>query len=241
MKQPGSIIALVIFAFIPLVGVSQVSTATTRQASTSREHPKGFVDYVLGKVNPEGKDYGVMAAAIRDQMVKDTIDDLYFWSNAFALLMLGCASGALYLSLRSARKKETITVALITQLYNGRVSDHLEIDLRTAQYNELVEKHNAEIERHLAATSRAQSADQDTSTRIKRTAEKLEKQNSGTVGSGDNSRSSTVQVADKQSTLLMEHRLEAMQNTEQNLRERLNQTTVELERERQKNARLKGM
>jgi predicted RNase H-like nuclease (RuvC/YqgF family) len=44
----------------------------------------------------------------------------------------------------------------------------------------------------------------------------------------------------QQDNLLLEHRVEAMRNTEQNLKERLNQTTSLLDQERRRNQALKG-
>jgi hypothetical protein len=44
----------------------------------------------------------------------------------------------------------------------------------------------------------------------------------------------------QQSNLLLQRRVEAMQNSEQNLKQRLNQTTLLLDQERRRNASLKG-
>jgi hypothetical protein len=44
----------------------------------------------------------------------------------------------------------------------------------------------------------------------------------------------------QQDNLLLQRRVEALQNSEQNLKQRLNQTTVLLDQERRRNATLKG-
>ena len=44
----------------------------------------------------------------------------------------------------------------------------------------------------------------------------------------------------EQSNLLLQRRVEALQNSEQNLKQRLNQTTVLLDQERRRNSTLKG-
>ena len=44
----------------------------------------------------------------------------------------------------------------------------------------------------------------------------------------------------QQNNLLLQRRVEALQNSEQNLKQRLNQTTVLLDQERRRNATLKG-
>jgi hypothetical protein len=47
-------------------------------------------------------------------------------------------------------------------------------------------------------------------------------------------------MSQQQQTLLLQRRLEATQNSEHNLRERLNQVTTQLDEERRRNRTLKG-
>jgi hypothetical protein len=158
-----------------------------------------------------------------------------------------------FLELRSAEKKEVICATLMTQLWNGRVSDLAEIDRRTNQYNALVERNNLEVERRLMSNSQAPDTEESSSSKIKRTVEKLERR-SASAQSSDASKpavernsqpvsapSAPSDSADaRQRTLLLERQIEAMRNTEHNLKERLNQATFQLEQERQRNAALKG-
>lgn len=253
MKHSHLIVILAVLSFTSLGSIAQERAGGSATPPHPAQQSKGFFDYALGKINPKGEDYGALASAVRDATVRNTLDDLYFWSNIFTLFVLTGVSAALYFQLRAARKKETISATLITQIYNGRVSDRIELDRRTAQYNQLVERHNAEVEESLLAQSRSQFAEESTSTKIKRNAERMEKRKSGTSGmvseqQGDSSpltngspqSHATPPIPSQQGTVLLEHRIEAMRNTEQNLRERLNQTTFQLEQERQRNASLKG-
>jgi hypothetical protein len=146
MNRLCFLLLLTVLCLIPSPGISQERSARTGMPPHPMRQSRGFFDYVLGKINPDGKDYGATADDIRGDTVRNTLDDLYFWSNLFTLGILAGVSTALYLQLRASQKKETICVALITQLYNGRVSDRMEIDRRTAHYNQLVERHNADIE-----------------------------------------------------------------------------------------------
>lgn len=91
---------------------------------------QGFFDYVLGKVNPDGKNYGDSMQNGRDAVVQHSVDDLYFWSNVVNLLLLTGACGVVLLQWRSADKKEVIAASLITELWNSRVSDRIEIERR---------------------------------------------------------------------------------------------------------------
>jgi hypothetical protein len=214
---------------------------------------EGFLDYTLGKINQANKDYGLSAAGLRAEAVHDSIDDLYFWSNLVTLSLLASITVIRVLEHRSAEKKEVICVTLITQLWNGRVSDLIEIERRTNQYNALAERNNLEVERGLMMSAKAPEADEASSSKIKRTVEKLERRNAPAqsppppkqlVGPASQSKDAASRPSESidptQKTLLLERQIEAMKNTEQNLKERLNQTTFQLEQERQRNATLKG-
>ena len=70
--------------------ISSVKLRTSR-APQPRSPPakrQGFFDYALGKINPHGNDYGASMESARNAAVENTIDDLYFWSNAVTLLLL---------------------------------------------------------------------------------------------------------------------------------------------------------
>lgn len=207
---------------------------------------QGFFDYALGKINPDGRDYGAEIESRRGGAAAQTIDDLYFWSNVLTLLLLTGACVVVLFQWRAADKREVIASSLIAQLWNGRVSDRIEIERRTAQYNQLVETHNAEVERALMQKPRSaeQDKDADLSRNIRRLGEK------GAAGSGatqlrlnmeTDAEAGSGSTADlEQSNLLLQRRVEALQNSEQNLKQRLNQTTVLLDQERRRNSTLKG-
>ena len=214
---------------------------------------QGFLDYTLGKVNPANKDYGLSAADLRAEAMHDSIDDLYFWSNLVTLGLLATITVIRVLEHRAAEKKDVVCVTLITQLWNGRVSDLIEIERRTNQYNALAERNNLEVERGLMSSTKAPETDETSSSKIKRTVEKLERRSAPsqspplsrppverTPQSNDASSRPPELIDPTQKTLLLERQVEAMRNTEQNLKERLNQTTFQLEQERQRNAALKG-
>ena len=94
-------------------------------------------------------------------LVSHTIDDLYFWSNAVTLGLLVCAAGIIYFEWRSAAKKEIVAATIIAELWNGRVSDRIEIVRRTEQFNQLVELQNQETERLLSAGPKISEHEQE--------------------------------------------------------------------------------
>lgn len=212
----------------------------TAQLAPKRQ---GFFDYALGKINPRDKDYGESIESARSSLVESTIDDLYFWSNAVTLVLL-CGLAALVLfQWRAMDKRELIASSLIAQLWNGRVSDRIEIERRTQQFNQLVETHNAEVETALSPKPGASNQAVDASLSVTRSIRNLAE---GKGISPVEAEKIAALASDgtaaslEQSNLLLQRRVEALQNSEQNLKQRLNQTTVLLDQERRRNGTLKG-
>lgn len=218
----------------------------------SDKNSQGFLGYALGKVNPQQTDYGAQVAADRASVVSETLDNLLFWSNAVTLLLFSGIATLYIFNLRSGEKKEVIASILITELWNGRVCDRAEIEKRTGQYNLLVEKHNSTLALSAGRTGDSSASEGRAEFRTQRKVERLiegpraagktEAQAPATSGSKKSAPApQRASVSDiEQQNLLLERRIEAMRNTEQNLKERLNQTTALLDQERQRNRTLKG-
>ena len=230
-------------------GQANVQAQTLPHPQQHRQ--QGFFDYALGKVNPSSKDFGASMQSGRDAVVEHSVDDLYFWSNVITLLLLTEACGTLLFQWRSADKREVIAAALISELWNGRVSDRIEIDRRTAQFNALVQSHNADVERALLLRSRTQEAVKEGGESLNRNVEKVAGKSTSKGPKGDTTQlrvdvdrtpadSGEQNIDPEQERLLLQRRLEALQNSEQNLKQRLNQTTLLLDQERRRNGSLKG-
>jgi hypothetical protein len=252
MSRKLAISCLELFVLFSLVGVgapSQSRPGGGTPVSVSRHRPQGFLDYALGKINPNGTDYGAAVRADRDALVRYTIDDLYFWSNVVTLILLIGTAALLLFQWRSAEKREIIAASLISQLWNGRVSDRAEIERRTEEFNQLVAAHNAETERSIALKT-----DSEAPSDLKRTVETLERRPTRTgtraatnITGAAASESPDAQASDdattyglQQRNTLLERQVEALRNTEANLRRRLNDTMAQVEQERSRNQNLKG-
>jgi hypothetical protein len=249
MTRFSMILCAVLLALPPLSCGQTLSQPPPSQRSSRK--PEGFFDFVLDKINPNGVDYGTRMQSGRDAIVANTVDDLYFWSNAVTLLLLAGSVSIVLLQWKSEAKREVIAAALIAELWNGRVSDGIELSRRTEQFNQLVATRNAEVEKALALKQQQAAPEKQTSGNLNRSVRKLTENDPGTgqkpvppeppiaaatsIATPD---SSTANV--QQSNLLLQRRIEAMQNTEQNLKQRLNQTTALLDQERRRNASLKG-
>lgn len=135
----------------------QAANQSGRRADRLSSQRQGFFAYVLGKINPEDKDYGASIGAARSSLVEYTIDDFYFWSNVVTLVLLSGLAATVFLQWRAMDKRELIAASLIARLWNGRVSDRIEIERRTEQFNQLIATHNRNVERSLAQRAEPES------------------------------------------------------------------------------------
>ena len=252
MRGLSTIRSLLIVSLLSVSAVAswgQVQNQPNASPAPSTKRQPGFFEYVLGKVNPNGNDYGASMQTGRDRLVENTIDDLYFWSNVVTLLVLTGAAAVVLLQWRSVDKKEVIAASLIAELWNGRVSDRIEIDRRTEQFNRLVETHNADVERALMLKSQPSEPAKDGNGSLSRNVRKVTEKSAAAGSNGPSAQLRLNKPPDvrsgeptdlQQSNLLLQRRVEALQNSEQNLKQRLNQSTGLLDQERRRNATLKG-
>ncbi|KAA6465342.1 hypothetical protein DYQ86_05215 [Acidobacteria bacterium AB60] len=223
--------------------VAQIADESSTQAGHAAAKRRGFFAYLLGKINPQDKDYGATLEISRHSLEEHTIDDLYFWSNVITLVLLSGLAAVAFLQWRAMDKRELIAASLIAQLWNGRVSDRIEITRRTAQFNQLAEAHNAEVEAMLSRKPGPSEAVVDTAGSLKESVRNLAEGKGISPMEAERiaaSASDGTAASLEQSNLLLKRRVEALQNSEQNLKQRLNQTTVLLDQERRRNATLKG-
>ena len=223
--------------------LGQTLDRPTTPSSQSAPKRQGFFDYALDKINPRGVDYGASLESARTAVVENTIDDLYFWSNVVTLLLLIGLVAVVLLQWRAADKREVIAASLIAQLWNGRVSDRIEIERRTQQFNQLVEAHNADVERRLSQKPGSSQQDADAAGSLTRGVRSLADSTEISPVEAEKIEASAPDATTasmQQNILLLQRRVEALQNSEHNLKQRLNQTTVLLDQERRRNATLKG-
>ncbi len=239
----GFVVTIVMLGVV--CGHSFGQTPSVPNSAVTQPAPKrqGFLDYALGKINARGNDYGASMASTRSAVVENSIDDLYFWSNAVTLILLCGLAAIVLLQWRSADKREVIASSLIAQLWNGRVSDRIELQRCTEQFNQLVETHNAEVERSLSQNSTSSEREAETAGKLTRNVRNLAE--SKGISPAEAEKIAAVApdanaASLEQNNLLLQRRVEALQNSEQNLKQRLNQTTVLLDQERRRNATLKG-
>ncbi len=240
-------VAIVGFTLIAPSLFAAQSAASTAPSQPTPKRSQGLLDYALGKINPNNKDYGDSAADARSELVGYTIQNIYFWSNVVSLSLLAGTSTALVLVLRTQDKREIIAANLISQLWNGRVIDRQEIVRRTGMYNTLVETKNAALSQTPSPDreqpSESQAAEQPSQ---KQTGKKTRVPSEAAAPQSPASHTERVETGSapsgelQQKTTLLQGQNQALRNSERNLRERLNQVSQDLEQERRRNQTLKG-
>ena len=125
---------------------------------------------------------------------------------------------------------------------------------RTEQFNQLVELQNQETERLLSAGPKTSEQEQEAAESITKNVGQNGYSGSSAAGSAAKSTSPAPRATEsaavgnandgtarlQQSNLMLQRRVEALENSEKNLKQRLNQTTILLDEERRRNATLKG-
>ena len=99
MNRFGVILVFAALILVPAGLQGQDQAVASHYAS---HKPQGFADYALGKINPNDTDYGEALDVARNATVKHTMDDLYFWSNVVALILLSGVTTAFLFHLRAA-------------------------------------------------------------------------------------------------------------------------------------------
>ena len=138
MRLRGSLTIIVYVGLLsgPGFTLAQEGSAGSPNSQRPPHRQEGFIDYAMGKINPENRDVGAQLHADRTALVEQSINNLYFWSNLFTLSLLFLTTGLLFLERRAMWKKELIASTLLTELWNGRISDRIEIQRRTRQYKD---------------------------------------------------------------------------------------------------------
>jgi hypothetical protein len=187
------------------------------------------------------------AADARKEVIANTIQDLYFWSNIVSLTLLVATSATLVFVLRTQDKREIIAANLISQLWNGRVIDRQEIVRRTGMYNALVEAKNAALAMKLAPPAEQEPVPATvTSAGSEKPLKKSGVQMRADVSRSPSSQPTRGEIGGlpslnvEEKSRLLESQNQALRDVERNLRERLNQLSQDLEQERLRNQALKG-
>jgi len=95
----------------------------------------GFVGSTLKRINPADTDYGKCLDEGRAILFQETIRNGYFWSNVFALGLLGCLFAIIIYQHQVQTNRETNTAEILVQHKNAQ-------QRLTAQLDEITKKNH---------------------------------------------------------------------------------------------------
>ncbi len=119
------------------------STAPKKESRQS----EGLLDFALKKVNPSDQDYGKCIDDGRKVLLEETIENGYFWSNLFALGLLGCFLLVIIHQLKRQQRREMITAKVLAQYQNALTRADVQIKEATSRNRALMEALSLSIER----------------------------------------------------------------------------------------------
>ena len=249
LRLPISRIVLILWLSFPVALRAQNRAGDAALPKHQPQRRVGFFDYYLGKINPDGKDYGGELRSTRATVVEKSVDDIYFWSNGISLLLLVTVTVLFFLHLRSSNKKEFITAVLLTELWNRSVSDRIELQTRTEEFNQLASRYSAESARALVE-SVPEEDEKKSISKLQRTIDHVAQRPSKT---GDAARIGTdtlvalrtashdvTAVNLQERVVLLQKRIAEMKKVEQNLKEQVNRKDALLDQSERRNRTLKG-
>ena len=138
-------------------GVACIFAQATRHAGPNPGrtpyHPLqgggNFFDFSTNKINPCGIDYGKLIDQDREIAIEETIENLLFWSNLFALIVVVGFSGLLYLQWQELTQGEIIVSECLAFYHNQLVDAEEQLDQATHRYERLKQNVDEEAERTL--------------------------------------------------------------------------------------------
>ncbi len=252
LRLPISRIVLILWLSFPVDLRAQNHAGDVPLPQHQPQRRVGFFDYALGKINPDGKDYGGELRSTRTAVVEKSVDDIYFWSNAISLLLLVTVTVLFFLPLRSSDKKEFITAVLLTELWNRSVSDRIELQARTEEFNQLASRYSAESARALVE-SVPEEDEKKSISKLQRTIDHVAERPSKTGDAGEAARIGTDTLVSlrtashdvtavnlQERVVLLQKRIAEMKKVEQNLKEQVNRKDALLDQSERRNRTLKG-
>jgi hypothetical protein len=118
MKLPFQLV-LLFFVLAILASACRGQSRPSKYDPAFQQRPSGqsnnFLDFTLGRINPENKDYGECLSEARLLLLHETIKSGYFWSNVIALGLLTCFFIVIIYQQRLLARREWSTAEVLTQ------------------------------------------------------------------------------------------------------------------------------
>ena len=136
---------LVLLFFVPAalgsgcLGQSRPSNYDPASHERSAQSSNGFLDFTLGRINRENKDYGQCLSEARRVLLDETIKKGYFWSNLIALALLSSFLVVIIYQQRLLATRELSTAEALVQFEQALAGCQAQLSLASEKNRELAE------------------------------------------------------------------------------------------------------
>jgi hypothetical protein len=127
-------------AFVPM-GCAQLEHSKYNPAPPQRRsRPNdGFIDFILGRINPTDIDYGQCLGEGRGILLHETVENGYFWSNLIALALLGCLFIIVVYQHRVQTKRACTMSEILAQYEQALSRSHQQVEEAAKRNRSLAE------------------------------------------------------------------------------------------------------
>jgi len=222
--------------------------------------PENIVDFALKRINPSDKNYGHCIDEGRRIVLKETVENGYFWSNMVALGLLGCLFVIIIYQQKRHTRREWIVAEGLEQYEHALARANAKVDEATKLNYELAEAlasaREGTVRSPVVLLERGEQEGNKSSPKLSGAAQPAEvttiksspgsaKMETAKARADGVNRTSQIPLFKPEVDLVvkvnsLEQQLGRSQEQEKHLRRQLNQSELRLQTEQQKNRALKG-
>lgn len=133
---PALLIAILSPMLVAQSGQSRYDPAAHRASSRPQD---SFLDFTLKRINPSGTNYGQCLGEGRTMLLEETVRNAYFWSNVFALGLLGCLFIIIVHQHRIQAKQEWTAAEMLNQFEQALARSRAEVEEANQKNHHLME------------------------------------------------------------------------------------------------------
>lgn len=122
-------------AALSIAGLSVLSSGQSGQHSddpavgiASSKPRDGFLDFILGRINPAGQDYGKCIDEDRALLLEESVKNGFFWSNLVAFNLLGCLLLIIIYQHRLQTRRDWTAAQIMTEYEQALARSNAQID-----------------------------------------------------------------------------------------------------------------
>jgi hypothetical protein len=124
---------------------SSLHAFEARSVAAMSSSKTGFIEYYLGRINPQRIDYGERIEAARRHWVENTIRDLGFWTSLAMFLLCVLGSVIVLHQHQEKNRREIIVANLLAEYHNAWIEAGRRAEEAIARYNDLAKAREQEI------------------------------------------------------------------------------------------------